>query len=150
MNTKHCSKCNTTKPVSEFYKNRAREDGLQTYCKPCMTAVNVAATRTPRGRVMNRARNRKSAELHRGEQPSKPYKRRPTDPARHRAHVMVEYAVKHGWIVKPTVCSITDGMCDGPIEGHHTNGYDKANHLTIQWLCRRHHKMLHRSPDPDF
>lgn len=30
---KHCSKCNTVKPVEEFYKHKLV--GYETYCKPC-------------------------------------------------------------------------------------------------------------------
>ena len=33
--SKHCSKCDTAKPSSEFFLNRTRVDGLQDYCKPC-------------------------------------------------------------------------------------------------------------------
>jgi len=33
--TKHCSRCERTKPMSDFQKNRKRKDGLQTYCKAC-------------------------------------------------------------------------------------------------------------------
>ena len=32
---KKCSKCQTTKPRSEFHKNRCRYDGLANYCKGC-------------------------------------------------------------------------------------------------------------------
>lgn len=32
---KYCSKCDTEKPVTEFYKNSKRYDGLDTYCKAC-------------------------------------------------------------------------------------------------------------------
>lgn len=35
MQTKRCSTCKETKPVSEFGKNRSREDGLHTQCKVC-------------------------------------------------------------------------------------------------------------------
>ena len=38
--TKYCPKCDTTKPVSEFFKNKARSDGLSGYCKVCMTEIN--------------------------------------------------------------------------------------------------------------
>ncbi|WP_020142321.1 hypothetical protein [Terracoccus sp. 273MFTsu3.1] len=33
--TKHCSRCDTTKPIDEFYANKATADGVQTYCKAC-------------------------------------------------------------------------------------------------------------------
>lgn len=38
--TKRCPKCDTTKPVGEFFKNKARHDGLSGYCRACMTTVN--------------------------------------------------------------------------------------------------------------
>lgn len=38
---KQCCRCNITKLHNEFYKNKARKDGLQTYCKPCMKSKNA-------------------------------------------------------------------------------------------------------------
>lgn len=38
--TKHCNKCNTTKEVSEFGKNAAKPDGLQSQCKTCRKVTN--------------------------------------------------------------------------------------------------------------
>lgn len=35
MTTKLCTKCNTTKSVEEFSKNKARKDGLASMCKHC-------------------------------------------------------------------------------------------------------------------
>lgn len=37
--TKHCPKCDTTKPAEEFYRNSSAPDGLQGYCKPCFKAL---------------------------------------------------------------------------------------------------------------
>lgn len=39
---KSCSKCNETLPLSSFGINNANRDGLQSYCKPCYTAYQVA------------------------------------------------------------------------------------------------------------
>ena len=36
--SKKCSKCERVKPMSEFYKDVARRDGLQSYCKICEKA----------------------------------------------------------------------------------------------------------------
>lgn len=33
---KHCNKCNTTKPLSEFHKKSGRKDGLASTCKSCV------------------------------------------------------------------------------------------------------------------
>lgn len=49
--TKHCTKCNTTKPVSEFYRNRSNTDGLSCNCKMCHKAQIKAFTQTPYGRA---------------------------------------------------------------------------------------------------
>lgn len=35
MKTKYCWKCKETKPVEDFYKNRAMSDGLNQVCRPC-------------------------------------------------------------------------------------------------------------------
>jgi len=37
---KVCGKCYIAKPKTEFYNNIAKIDGLQTYCKPCITLYN--------------------------------------------------------------------------------------------------------------
>jgi len=37
---KTCSRCGETKPVSEFSKYKAKKDGLQVYCKPCVAEYN--------------------------------------------------------------------------------------------------------------
>lgn len=35
MKTKHCHKCETTKSVDQFNKDRSRKDGLQPVCREC-------------------------------------------------------------------------------------------------------------------
>lgn len=40
--TKHCAKCDDTKITSEFNKNKARHDGLDTWCRPCTRAYHKA------------------------------------------------------------------------------------------------------------
>lgn len=34
-NIKYCSKCGEFKSIDEFYKNRSKKDGLQSFCKEC-------------------------------------------------------------------------------------------------------------------
>ena len=34
---KFCRKCETSKPLTEFYKNRSAHDGLQSHCKVCQS-----------------------------------------------------------------------------------------------------------------
>lgn len=35
MDAKHCKRCSTTKPLSEFFKERKRADGYTYLCKVC-------------------------------------------------------------------------------------------------------------------
>lgn len=37
-NYKHCPECDTTKQITDFYKDRRRHDGLQGRCKECSKA----------------------------------------------------------------------------------------------------------------
>lgn len=41
MSKKRCSKCRKRKAVEAFYKNAYAGDGLQTYCKQCITKANA-------------------------------------------------------------------------------------------------------------
>lgn len=41
--TKHCRKCDTTKPHSQFHRSRCRHDGLENACKACRSAQQKAA-----------------------------------------------------------------------------------------------------------
>jgi len=38
---KLCHRCNTTKPLSAFGRNKARKDGVQVYCTDCMRDVRI-------------------------------------------------------------------------------------------------------------
>jgi hypothetical protein len=37
MLTKKCAKCGRELPVTHFHKNKSRTDGLNSYCKDCVT-----------------------------------------------------------------------------------------------------------------
>jgi len=41
-NTKRCNRCETTKTVDQFYRDRSRKDGLQVKCKACGKAYHEA------------------------------------------------------------------------------------------------------------
>lgn len=45
--TKHCGRCDTTKPRDEFGNNRSAKDGLQTYCRECNRDMRRGSS-TPR------------------------------------------------------------------------------------------------------
>lgn len=41
MNTKHCRRCDCTKPVADFASNPSKGDGLQTYCRQCQAEIRA-------------------------------------------------------------------------------------------------------------
>lgn len=38
---KHCKRCDTVKPISEFTKSASRSDGVQPYCSECMKLYRI-------------------------------------------------------------------------------------------------------------
>lgn len=67
--TRRCTKCRKMQPLSEFYKESRRDDGLKPWCRTCITA-DVSARRSKdregylaKSRVYNRKRK---AQLQRG------------------------------------------------------------------------------------
>lgn len=42
MTEKKCARCGEIKPVSEFTKNKSRKDGLNPYCKMCVSEIYPA------------------------------------------------------------------------------------------------------------
>lgn len=147
MKFKFCFRCKVNKPITDFPKNRARPDGLQVYCRVCMAKINKLAGSTPHGKALSREAANRWYHRHKHElikkKPSGPTKWE-RYPDKHKAHVMVAYALKKGILVKPSVCEMADGNCEGKIEAHHPNGYDKENYFNVQWLCNRHHNLIHR------
>lgn len=45
MQEKYCPKCDTTRSLSDFYKNAARHDGYQSYCKKCIIQANAKSAK---------------------------------------------------------------------------------------------------------
>jgi hypothetical protein len=50
METKNCKNCNNIKDLDKFYKNKARHDGVDVYCKICTKERRKARLQTDEGR----------------------------------------------------------------------------------------------------
>ena len=48
---KHCTSCNTTKPVSEFSRRNNSKNGYQSKCKPCSKVFVAEYKKTRRGHL---------------------------------------------------------------------------------------------------
>ena len=62
MKTKHCNKCNTTKNVEEFNKNKSKKDGLSSICKSCHSRYRKEHYLKNKDKVINQVKlyNKKS------------------------------------------------------------------------------------------
>src|ERR1044072_9403484 len=52
METKRCGRCGETKPLSGFYRNVARGDGLSGYCSLCQRAADDQRDRRDRAELI--------------------------------------------------------------------------------------------------
>ena len=68
--TKKCSRCKAVKPLTEFYKDKSRKDGLQPRCKPCSKAVVKEYQQTDKGKAMQARADRR----HQAKTPPSVYK----------------------------------------------------------------------------
>lgn len=56
---KTCNDCSTSKPTTEFNKNKRKSDGLQSFCRPCTKIRNNQSYRTsPKRRAKIAERNK--------------------------------------------------------------------------------------------
>jgi len=58
MTTKLCRKCDTDKPLDQFNKNKAKNDGLQSMCRGCSRANGKSHFDRNKGYYRDKARER--------------------------------------------------------------------------------------------
>lgn len=121
--TKVCPVCRETRPWTAF--GISRRDGQSATCKPCRAA---------RMRQWRKA----NPDLVRLDNHTR-YRR---NPAIYKAKVAVRRAVLRGTLTKPHRCRCGQT----PVEAHHYRGYHKTHWLTVQWLCRSCHTLVHHTP----
>lgn len=62
---KHCSRCNTTKPVTDFYRDPRKKDGYNCTCKACRLIIWTKSKKNP-----NRKPRKFKVRLHPGDSKS--------------------------------------------------------------------------------
>ena len=63
---------------------------------------------------------------------------RKRNPQKHWAHLSTQTAIRHGLLV-PEPCEVCG---ETKVDAHHDQ-YDRP--LEVRWLCRKHHKALHKA-----
>lgn len=142
MDTKTCFKCDTEKPLSEFYKHKGMADGRLNKCKACARRdVRLRRVKHPEEtRAQDRAKHERYKEKRLLQQAAyRELKRR--DPEwvnRRKANNAVANAIRDGRLVKPDKCEACSR--GGRIEGHHA---DYSKPLEVDWLCPPCHRRVH-------
>jgi ribosomal protein S27AE len=135
--SKKCFKCETVKPIDEFYKHSEMSDGHLNKCKQC-TKKDVFENREKnieRIRAYDRERAKHPDRIKASVAVTKAW--RAADKRRSIAHNAVRSAILSGAIVRiPCVrCGETNSLA------HHED-YDKP--LDVMWLCQPCHKKRHK------
>lgn len=153
--TKRCYSCKQVKPLAEFNRHRAEKDGFRGQCRDCQKAYYLAnrerfgrwqaeQRRADPAKDANRKRKWNAANRDRLLSYYRQYRQKHSKNASYKlrkaARSAVYRAVRSGKIVK-TPCE----MCGvDEVQAHHHKGYDQANRLDVQWLCRPCHSRTHR------
>ena len=137
VRSKECFKCNTVKPLEDFYKHSQMLDGHVNKCKEC-NKNDVTANRNKnieRVRAYDRARGKDPSRIKANTEITRVW--RAEDKRRSAAHSRVSQAIRNGCLVRqPCVrCGEVKSLA------HHED-YDKP--LDVMWLCQPCHKQRHK------
>lgn len=129
---KRCFKCNTIKPLTDFYKHSKMADGHLGKCKEC-TKSDVRKHRFENDSVREYDSKRGSRRSY---EKIKEY--RESNPKKYKAHTMVGNAVRDGKLIKADCCE--ECGSDFSLNAHH----DDYNYpLSVRWLCSRCYHIWH-------
>ena len=151
---KHCNKCDTDRPIDEFYRDRSKRDGRRTTCIHCDRKQQAGRKRrqcpyqwTParaeaakrRWQAIKRSPTRYTRAKEQNKAAVARWKAR--HPLAQQRRLELSSAVRSGLITKQKTCQAagctkTTGLC-----GHH---YDYSAPLDVGWFCHPHHRAIHR------
>jgi hypothetical protein len=137
IHSKNCFKCQTIKPLTEFYKHSAMLDGHLNKCKIC-TKNDVAIHRLANINKIRQYDKERSKLPERKKLNTTIVKAwRQEDNKRQKCHNAVSRAIKRGILVRmPCIkCNSLKSLA------HHEN-YNKP--LDVMWLCQICHKDWHK------
>lgn len=134
---KQCARCNVRKAADQFNKDASRPDGLQGYCRPCHRA---ASKEWRQANPAKRRRQLRRYEIRHAERRAAQKKRwYATNPGAHRAHGVVERALRSGALIRPDCCE----RCRNDELRLHAHHSDYEQPLKVEWLCSSCHRQEH-------
>jgi len=137
IRSKNCFKCNTVKPLEDFYKHPQMLDGHVNKCKEC-NKNDVTSNRNKnieKIRQYDRVRAKNPERAKAASAISKAW--RQEDSRRTKCHNAVTRAIRNGHLNRMPcqVCGVEKSYA------HHED-YDKP--LEVIWLCQPCHKQRHK------
>jgi len=149
MTKKYCRRCDTTKDIEEFHKNKRNPSGVHAACKSCVKFYAKEYYQKNRvkyywqnkqWREANPERRRESNKRYEGNNPNRRKSSLPSK-GRKQLYDKLNDAVRRGKIMRPNKCSDCNSKIK--VEAHHED-YEKP--FEVVWLCRachvkRHHKI---------
>lgn len=121
MMTKVCSKCKQELPVSEFHHYKRRGEEYYSQCRKCKAEYKRANS----AKLLEAQRLRRATWS-------------PEDKQKKKAWNALNYALRVGKVIKPTMCDVC-GDCSEALQAHHAN-YDEPYNVT--WVCQKCHAQL--------
>ena len=137
---KKCFKCETVKPLTEFYKHPAMGDGHLNKCKVCTKndANKHRAENLEKIRAYDRERGKIPERIKTNTEINRAW--RAEDKRRTAAHNAVARAIRNGNLFRlPCI------RCKAEKSIAHHEDYDKP--LEVMWLCQPCHKQRHKELD---
>ena len=137
VRSKECFKCNTVKPLEDFYKHSQMPDGHVNKCKEC-NKNDVTANRNKnieKYRAYDKARSKEPERIKAATEINRAW--RAEDLRRQVAHSSVARAIRRGELVRQPCC-----RCGAEKTVAHHEDYDKP--LEVVWLCQACHKQRHK------
>ena len=135
--SKECFKCNTVKPLTEFYKHSMMADGHLNKCKECTKndSTNNRNQNLEKVRAYDRERSKIPERIKANAEVNREW--RAEDRRRVKAHNAVSRAIKSGELIRiPCI------RCGEKKSLAHHEDYDKP--LEVMWLCQPCHKQRHK------
>ena len=129
---KVCFKCNTEKPLLEYYKHKGMADGHLNKCKECSKsdASSHRLENIEKIREYDRTRGNRQHDGY-----LKAY--REANPNKYKAQNLVNNSIRGGKLFKEPCESCGS---DKDIHAHHD---DYTKPLNVRWLCAAHHQQWH-------
>jgi hypothetical protein len=133
---KRCFKCQSVKPLNEFYRHPEMSDGRLNKCKQCARADVQKNYRKNHSYYAEYDRQRQQRAERRAAKMKYQSEYRKANPDKYKAHCAVNNAVRDSRLIKQPCkhCGSTED-----VQGHH---FDYSKPLDVVWVCFNCHREL--------